>query len=80
MKVYNSIPDEVNPPPPPPKASQLKYDDSFESDFALLLREQRSTTLEDMKTNAIEVEVNLMALGKMKTNDGRDTNRAQDKA
>jgi hypothetical protein len=33
-----------------------------------------------MTTDAIEVEVNLMASGKMKTNAGRDTNRAQDKA
>jgi hypothetical protein len=37
MKVHNSIPDEVT--PPPAKAAQLKYADSFESDFALLFRE-----------------------------------------
>jgi hypothetical protein len=36
MKVYNAIPNEVK---PPPKDSQLRYDDSFESDFYLLLRE-----------------------------------------
>jgi hypothetical protein len=40
MKVYHTIPAEVNPPPPPPpKVAQLRYVDSFESDFALLLRE-----------------------------------------
>jgi tRNA C32,U32 (ribose-2'-O)-methylase TrmJ len=33
-----------------------------------------------MTIDSIEVEVNLMASGKMKTNVGRDTNIAQDKA
>jgi hypothetical protein len=33
-----------------------------------------------MMTDAIEVEVNLMASGKMKTNAGRDMNKTQDKA
>ena len=33
-----------------------------------------------MMTDAIEVEVNLMDSGKMKTNFGRDTNKTQDKA
>jgi hypothetical protein len=72
MKVYNTIPIDIN-PPPPHKVAQLKYVDSFESDFSLLLRERRSTTLDDMMTDVIEVEVNLMASGKMKANSGRDT-------
>jgi hypothetical protein len=37
IKVYNSIPTKVK---PPPRAAQLRYDDSFESDFSLLLREK----------------------------------------
>jgi len=69
MKVYNVILDEVK---PPPKATQLKYADSFESDFSLLLRERRYATLDDMMTNAIKVKVNLMASGKMKANPGRN--------
>jgi hypothetical protein len=77
MKVYNVIPDEVK---PPPKAAQLRYVDSFESDFSLLLRERRSATLDDMMTDAIEVEVNLMASGKMKANPGRNMGKTQDKA
>jgi hypothetical protein len=36
MKVYHTIHAKVK---PPPKAAQLRYVDSFESDFALLLRE-----------------------------------------
>jgi hypothetical protein len=57
VKVYNMIPTEVN----PPKSSQLRYVDSFESDFSLLLREQRSSSLDYMMIDAIKVEVNLMA-------------------
>jgi hypothetical protein len=71
-KVYNAILDEVK---PPPNATKLKYVDSFESDFTLLLRERRSATLDDMTTDAIEVEVNLMASGKMENNTGRDPNK-----
>jgi hypothetical protein len=77
IKVYNSIPSEVK---PPPRAAQLRYVDSFESDFALLLRERRSTSLDDMMSDAIEVEVNLMASGNIKYNSDRDMNKVQDKA
>jgi hypothetical protein len=77
MKVYHTFPVEVN---PPPRDAQLRYVDSFESDFSLLLRERRSTMLDDMMNDAIEVEVNLMDSGMMKDNVGRDKNKAQDKA
>jgi len=50
MKVYNSIPTEVK---PPPRDAQLRYVDSFESDFSLLLREIISTPLDDMMSDAI---------------------------
>jgi hypothetical protein len=75
IKVYNSIPTEVK---PPSRASQLRYVDSFESDFAFLLREIRSTSLDDMMSEAIEVEVNLMASGNIKCNSNRDMNKVQD--
>jgi hypothetical protein len=52
IKVYNSIPTEVK---PPPRAAQLRYANSFESDFALLLRERRYTSLYDMMSDEIEV-------------------------
>jgi hypothetical protein len=77
MKVYNSIPTEVK---PPPGAAQLRYVDSFDSDFALLLRERRSNTLDDMMSDAIEVEVNLMASGKIKHNPDRDVKKVQGEA
>jgi hypothetical protein len=77
MKVYNSIPTEVK---PPPRAAQLQYANSFDSDFALLSRERRSNTLYDMMSHAIEVEVNLMASGKIKHNPDRDVKKVQREA
>ena len=76
IKFYNSISSEVK---PPPMTAQLRYVDSFENNFCLLLRETRSTSIDDMMSDAIEVEVNLMASGKIKADSNRDMNRAQDK-
>jgi hypothetical protein len=69
MRVYNSISTKAK---PPLGDAQLRYVESFDSDFSLMLREKRYTTLDDMMNNAIEVEVNLMASGKIKYN--LDTN------
>jgi hypothetical protein len=77
MRVYNSIPAEVK---PPPGAAQLRYADSFDSDFSLLLRERRSNTLDDMMNDAIEVEVNLMASRKIKYNPETDMKKVQGEA
>ena len=63
MRSYDSILEHVK---NPPRVAQLHYADAFDSDFALTLRERRSTSLADMMNDAIEVEVNLMDLGKMK--------------
>jgi hypothetical protein len=76
IKIYNSIPIEVK---PPPRDAQLRYVDSFESDFSFLLRERRSTSLDNMMSDATEVEVNLMASGKIKYKSDRDMNKVQDK-
>jgi hypothetical protein len=38
----------------------------FEPDFALLLRERRPATLTGMQYDAIEIESNMMASGKLK--------------
>jgi hypothetical protein len=56
MKVYNSIPNQVK---PSLGASQLHYTDAFKSKFTLLLRERRSTSLNDMMNDAIEVKLHL---------------------
>jgi hypothetical protein len=74
MKVYNSIPTEFK---LPPGVAQLRYIDSFDSDFTLLLRERRSNTLGTMMSDVIEVKVNLMALGKIKQNFDRNGKNPQ---
>lgn len=63
MRTYDSIPAHVK---PPPGVAQLHYAYTFDSNFALTLRERRSSSLVDMMNDAIEVEVNLMDSGKMK--------------
>ena len=63
MRIYDSILDHVK---PPPRAAQLHYIDAFDSDFSITLRERRWVKLTDMMNDVIEVEVNLMALGKIK--------------
>ena len=63
MRVYNSIPIDIK---PLVGAAKLHYVDAFESDFALLLRERKSASLPDMFKDALEVEANMMARGKMK--------------
>jgi hypothetical protein len=74
MRFYNSIPAEVQ---PPPGVAQLRYIDSFDSDFSLLLRERRSTNLDTMMSEEIKVEVNLMASGKIKHNFNRGGRKPQ---
>ena len=63
MKVYNLILADIK---PLVGVSKLHYADAFESDFSLLLREMESTTLTAMFKDALEVEANLMASGKIK--------------
>jgi hypothetical protein len=74
MRVYNSIPVEFQ---PPPEAAQLRYIDSFDSYFALLLRERRYVNLDAMMSDAIEVEVNLMVLGNTKQSFNRGGKKPQ---
>ena len=63
MRTYESIPANVK---PSPGAAKLHYADAFDSEFTSLLRERRSTSLENMMQDAIEVEVNLSASNKPK--------------
>jgi hypothetical protein len=77
MRAYNSIPTKVK---PPPRASQLRCADSFDSDFPLLLKERRSTTLDDMMNDAIELEVNPMASRNINHNPNIDMKKVQGEA
>jgi hypothetical protein len=62
-KLYHKIPAEVKPSQP---AAKVIFAGAFEPDFALLLRERRYATLTGMQDDAIEIESNMMALGKTK--------------
>lgn len=62
-RIYSSLPAQCK---PLEGMEKLHYVEGFDDDFALLLRERRSTSLAEMMDNAIEVEVNLMASKKGK--------------
>jgi hypothetical protein len=62
--LYHKISVEVKPSQP---AAKVTFAGAFDSDFALLLRERRSTTLAGMQDDAIEIESNMMASEKLKT-------------
>ena len=63
MRVYNSIPADII---PLIGVAKLHYVDSFDGDFALLLRERKSSSLPAMFQDSLEVETNMMASGKIK--------------
>jgi hypothetical protein len=62
-KLYNKIPAEVKPSQP---AAKVTFAGAFDPDFALLLRERRSVDLPKMQDDAVEIESNMMASGKLK--------------
>ena len=66
MRVYNSIPDAIN---PSAAATKLHYVEAFDNDFVFSLRERNSMSLAAMFMNALEVEANMMVSGKMKQRD-----------
>lgn len=51
---------------PPFTVAKVRFYKAFDDDFALMLREMKSKTLADMKTNAIEVEANRAASRKLR--------------
>ena len=63
MRVYNSIPTEIK---PIVGVAKLRYEEAFDNEFYLLLRERKSDNLPDMFKYALEVESNSMESGKMK--------------
>ena len=63
MRVYNSIIADIK---PLIGSAKLHYDDAFDGEFALLLREKKSASLPAMFQDALEVEANMIASGKIK--------------
>jgi hypothetical protein len=61
--LYNKILVEVQPSQP---TTKVTFVGAFDPDFALLLRERRSTDLTKMQDDALEIESNMMESGKLK--------------
>lgn len=49
---------------PPPGGAKITCAGAFESNFGFTLRDQRSPTLDQIQTNALEIKENLVAVGK----------------
>ena len=77
MRVYNLIPVDIK---PSPRASKLHYANTFDNDFVLILRERKSNTLPAMFIDALEVEANMMACGKIKPREDIDRRKGREEA
>ena len=55
--LYNRLPVEIK---PPPAGAKITFAGAFESNFGFTLRERRSPTLDQIQTNALEIEANLV--------------------
>jgi hypothetical protein len=76
-KMYNKIPIEIN----PTKASaKITYSITFESEFFLLLRERRATSLAHIEDATLEVESNILATNKLRSKSDRDRRKGRDEA
>jgi hypothetical protein len=62
-KLYNKIPVKVKPSQP---VAKVTFVGAFEPNFTLMLRERRGATLTRMQDDAVEIESNIMDLGKLK--------------
>lgn len=61
-KLYNSLSVEIK---TPPFGAKVVFVGAFEIDFSFTLRERRSPTLEQIQTDALEIEANMTAAGKV---------------
>ena len=51
---------------PPHVGAKVVFDGAFEADFSFTLRERRAPTLEQIHTDALEIEANMTTVGKIK--------------
>lgn len=56
--IYNAIPTNIK---PPPDLALIKFPDGFDTDMSYQLRERNPETLEQMQSNVLSVEANLLA-------------------
>jgi len=72
--MYCKIPTEVK---LTPTSAKLTYANAFDSDFHLLLRERRCTTLAEMQDVALEVDSNIMVAKNLKGHADRRRQRGE---
>jgi uncharacterized small protein (DUF1192 family) len=74
-KMYNKIPAEIK---PSEAFAQISYAGAFDPDFCLVLRERRATSLAQMQNAAVEVESNILAADRLRSQ--TDTDRRKEKS
>lgn len=62
-KQYNNLPDDIK---PPATAAHVVFMGVFEFDIGFSLRERNSLNIEQLQTDALEVEANMVSVGKSK--------------
>ena len=62
-KLYNNIPADIN---PSQTKTKVTYVGEFDVDFSMILGERRSSTMLVMQEDAINIEGNMIASGKVK--------------
>jgi hypothetical protein len=76
-KMYNKIPAEIK---PTEASTKITYASAFEPDLCLLLRERRATSLAHMQDGALELESNVLAVGRLRRKSDRDRGRGRSQA
>jgi len=71
-KLYNSLHLEMK---PPPIGARVVFAGVFEPEFSFMLRERRFPTLDQIQTDALEIEANMSATGKV-----QDKGKAKEEA
>ena len=62
-QLYNNLPPEIK---PPQEASKVVFTGAFEPNFGFTLREIKYTSLDQIQTDALEVEAKFASTGKFK--------------
>ena len=68
--IYNAIPANIK---PPPDLELIKFPDGFDTDMSYQLRERKPPTLEQIQSDAVSVEANLLTKRARMRNERRVT-------
>jgi hypothetical protein len=75
--MYNKIPTEIK---PTQTSVKITYASAFDLEFCLLLRERRASSLGHMQDASLEVESNILAADKLRSEYDRDIRKGRDEA